>query len=191
VNIQTFDTHTGKKITLKLSAWPAASAEGVALVKFHELGRAWRDGLVQLNSRLVLITPTLDRGIVPVIPTNVDGFLARCYNCLTSGTYEHASVIKAWEATHLFFMDEYIARRSAPSWDDVWMGPVFQGQLVRAQRVEGAAGASGLSSGDAYCMSWNSGHGKCGKNPAESCSKLHLCVRCGGAHKVGACTRRE
>jgi hypothetical protein len=48
----------------------------VALVKFHELSRAWRDALVQLNSRLVPITPTLDRGIVSVIPTDVDSFLA-------------------------------------------------------------------------------------------------------------------
>jgi hypothetical protein len=76
VNIQTFDTHTRKKITLKLSVWPPAPAEGVALVKFHELSRAWRDALVQLNSRLVPITPTLDRGIVSVIPTDVDSFLA-------------------------------------------------------------------------------------------------------------------
>ncbi len=76
VNIQTFDTHTSKKITMKLPVWPASSAEAVALVKFNELGHAWQDALVQLNSRLVQITPTLDRGIVPVIPTNVEGFLA-------------------------------------------------------------------------------------------------------------------
>ncbi len=83
---------------MKLPVWPASSAEAVALVKFNELGHAWQDALVQLNSRLVQITPTLDRGIVPVIPTNVEGFLARCYTCLTSGTYEAVSVIKAWEA---------------------------------------------------------------------------------------------
>jgi len=191
VNIQTFDVHTSKKITMKLSVWPASSADVVALVKFNELGRAWQDALVQLNSRLVQITPTLDRGIVPVIPTNVDGFLARCYTCLTSGTYEPASVIRAWEASHFFVVDECMSKRSAPTWEDLWMGPVFQGQLIRAQRVEGVSGATGLSSGEAYCMSWNGGHGKCGRTPAETCTKIHLCVRCGGNHRVNACTRRE
>ncbi len=179
VNIQTFDMHASKKITMKLSVWPASSAEAVALVKFNELGRAWQDALVQLNSRLVQITPILDRGIVPAISTNVESFLARCYTCLTSGTYEPASVIKAWEASHFFIVDEYVARRSALLWDDLWMGPVFQGQLVRAQRVEGVSGVAGLSSGDAYCMSWNGGHGKCGRTPAETCTKIHLCVAVG------------
>jgi hypothetical protein len=188
INIQTYDAHANKKISLKLSAWPAAQPESVALVKFVELGKAWKEGLVQLNSRLIFITPTLDRGIAPVIPTNVDGFLGSCYTCLTSGTYEPSSVVRAWEAAHFFVVDEYVARRTTPLWEDVWLMPVFQGRLEKAQRVEGVGGLVG---GEAYCMSWNSGYGKCGKAPADTCSKLHLCVRCGGSHRVSACSRRE
>ncbi len=191
VNIQTFDMHASKKITMKLSVWPASSADAVALVKFNDLGWAWQDALVQLNLWLVQITPILDRGIEPAIPTNVESFLVRCYTCLMSGTYKPASVIKAWEASHFFVMDKYVVRRSAPLWDNLWMGLVFQGQLVRAQHVEGVSGVTGLSSGDTYCMSWNGGHGKCSWMPAETCTKIHLCVHCSGNHHVSVCTWQE
>ena len=106
-----------------------------------------------------------------------------------SSAYPSAAVLRAWEATHHFMIDEYVTKRSRPLWDSVWMMPVFQVHLK-------AAGASPPKTADGAfdvtkcCLSWNMKQGrKCVKNPEPDCPKSHVCMRCGGGHRAVECTR--
>jgi hypothetical protein len=183
--VQTYDG--SGKLTLKITAWPPAKPEAVAIFRLRELGNDWKRGLVQANTRLIQITPVTDRGLTPVIPVNVDAFLDHCYSCLQG--YDAPSVLRAWEAAHHFMVDEYIAKRSQPSWDAIWMMPVFQIQL---KGVAGATprAAEGTFDANKYCVSWNLKQGRrCVKSPEATCTKVHLCLRCGGDHRMSDCTR--
>jgi hypothetical protein len=120
LHVQTFDA-TSNKLSLKLTVWPA-KADSVAVHQFRNLGDDWKRSLSELNMRLVQITPAADSGLVPSIPLNVDGFLEHCYTSLRA--YDPLVILRAWEAAHQFMVDEYITKRSKPSWDTVWMMPV-------------------------------------------------------------------
>jgi hypothetical protein len=186
LHVQTFDASSSNKLSLKLTVWPAAKPESVAVHQFRNLGDDWKRTLAELNVRLIQITPAADRGLVPSIPLNVDGFLEHCYTSLRA--YDPAVILRAWEAAHLFMIDEYITKRSKPSWDTVWMMPVFQVELLSAGR---AAGAS-LSDASQFCANWNFQLGqKCKLEPGADCRKIHKCVRCGGPHPVTKCGSRD
>jgi hypothetical protein len=191
LRVETFDANTGGKVTLKITAWPAAKPDDVPIHRLRDLGADWKLALIEANVRLVQITPTADRGIAPAIPVNVEGFLDHCFSSLK--VYDHVAILRAWEAAHQFVVDEYITKRSKPSWDSVWMMPVFQAELNRGGRATGAMGAQTLASdASQYCSNWNFQNGqKCGVQPHRECRKIHKCVRCGGAHPVVKCTQRE
>jgi hypothetical protein len=188
LRVETFDAASSNKLSLKLTICPAAKPEGVAVHHLRNLGDDWKRSLRELNLRLVQITPVVDRGLVPAIPLDVDTFLEHCYSSLRA--YEPAVILRAWEATHMFFIDEYITKRSKPDWNTVWMMPVFQVELVRNSRAVGAA----FSAHDPaqYCINWNflQGH-KCKGEPSPDCRKIHKCVRCGGPHPVIKCGSRD
>jgi hypothetical protein len=112
LHVQTFEASSSNKLSLKLTVWPAAKPESVAVHQFRNLGEDWKRALVELNARLIQITPPADRGLVPSIPLDVDGFLDHCYTSLR--TYDPVTVLRAWEAAHLFVVDEYITKRSKP-----------------------------------------------------------------------------
>ena len=98
------------------------------------------------------------------------------------------AVIRAWEASHHFVV-EYIAKRSRPSWDSLWMMPVFQIQLKGAPNTPPKP-AGGTFDATKCCVSWNLKQGRrCVKNPEPTCIKLHLCMRCGGEHRICECSR--
>ncbi len=184
--VQTYDA-LGNKMTLKITAWPPSKPETVAIFRLRELGNDWKRGLVQANTRLIQITPVSDRGLTPALPTNVDSFLDHCYTCLQ--LYDHTAVLRAWEATHLFMVDEYIAKRSQPSWDSIWMMPVFQVHLNGSATAPPRA-ADGVFDATKCCVSWNLKKGRnCVKIPESTCTKLHMCMRCGGEHRICDCTR--
>jgi hypothetical protein len=172
------------KLTMKITAWPPARAEDVAVFAFRELGDDWKRGLVQGNQRIVQITPVADRTIVPQIPVDVDRFLEQLYSCLRA--YDHVSVLRGWEAAHHFMVDEVVAKRSQPSWDSMWMMPVFQVELRKTTRA-----AEGTTFDvKKCCVNWNLRKGqKCTKDPDPSCSLLHICMRCGGEHRICECSR--
>jgi len=181
LNVQTQDG--AGKLTMKLSIWPPARPEDVAVYTIRELGDDWKRGLAQGNLRLVQITPTADRAAVPEIPLNVDRFLEHCYSCLRA--YEHVSVLRAWEAAHHFMVDEYIAKRSQPTWDSIWMMPVFQVELRKMARS-----AEGTFDVKRCCVNWNMRSGqRCVKDPDAACTKLHICMKCGGDHRILECSR--
>jgi hypothetical protein len=189
LRVETFDASSSNKLSLKLTVWPAAKPETVAVHQLRNLGDDWKRSLVELNMRLTQITPAADRGLVPTIPVNVDGFLDHCYSSLRA--YDPVSVLRAWEATHLFVIDEYITKRSKPNWDSVWMMPVFQVELVRGARAAGAASAGGSDVAQ-YCINWNFQQGqKCKLEPSADCRKTHKCVRCGGPHPITKCGSRD
>ncbi len=184
--VQTYD-NVGSKLTQKITAWPAAKPDQVAVYRLRELGADWKRGLVQANLRLLQITPVVDRALTPAIPLDVDGFLDHCYACLQS--YDHAAVLRAWEATHHFVVDEYVTKRSRPAWDTIWMMPVFQVQLKEPTGTPPRV-ADGAFDATKCCISWNVKQGRrCVKNPEPTCTKLHLCMRCGGEHRICECTR--
>jgi hypothetical protein len=184
--VQTYDS-AGSKLTQKITAWPPANPEAVAVFRLQDLGIDWKRGLVQGNLRLLQITPVADRSLTPSIPVDVDAFLGNCFACLHS--YAPAAVLRAWEATHHFMIDEYVSKRSRPQWDNVWMMPVFQVHL------KGSASpmpkmADGAFDVTKCCISWNLRQGrKCVKNPEADCTKSHICMRCGGGHRAIECTR--
>ena len=179
-------THDGpNKLSMKVSAWPPARPEDVEVFAFRELGADWKRGLAQGNIRMLNITPTADRVNVPQLPIDVDGFLEQLYSCLR--TYDHVSVLRGWEAAHHFMVDEVVARRSQPSWSTMWMMPVFQAELRRTTRT-----AEGSTTFDVKkcCLNWNLRKGqKCTKDPDPSCAMLHICMRCGGEHRICECSR--
>ncbi len=110
-NAETFDAITGGKVTLKITAWPAAKPDDVSIHRLRNLGADWKLALIESNVRLVQITPTADRGIAPAIRVNVEGFLDHCFSSLK--VYEHVAILRAWEAAHQFVVDEYITKRAA------------------------------------------------------------------------------
>jgi hypothetical protein len=172
------------KLSMKISVWPAARPEDVAVFTLRELGDDWKRGLVQGNLRMVQITPVSDRAVVPQVPIDVERFLEHCYTCLR--TYDHASVLRAWEASHHFMIDEYVAKRSQPSWESVWMMPVFQVELKKLTKTT----AEGMFDVKRCCTNWNLRKGqKCTKDPDPSCTLLHICMRCGGEHRICECSR--
>lgn len=186
LHVQTFEASSSNKLSLKLTVWPAAKPESVAVHQFRNLGEDWKRALAELNVRLIQITPLADRGLVPSIPLNVDVFLEHCYTSLR--TYDPVVILRAWEAAHLFVVDEYITKRSKPSWDIVWMMPVFQVELSRGGHAVGAA----VSDAAQYCANWNFQLGtKCKLEPSSDCRKIHKCVRCGGPHPVTKCGSRD
>lgn len=181
LRVETFDGQ-GTKLSLKVTAWPPAKPEIVPLFKFRELGDAWKRELVQTNLRIAQITPVADRGNAPSLPTDVDRFLEHCVSCL--GSYGPVSVLRAWEAAHLFMVDEYINRRSAPSWDAIWMMPVFQAQLVKSAQGAGTASSTPVDVAEC-CSNWNLRQGrKCTKDPDPACTRQHVCMTCGGPHRI-------
>lgn len=181
LNVQTQDGSS--KLTMKHTVWPAARAEDVALFRIRELSDSWKRELAQGNQRMINITPPPDRALVPRLPVDVDRFLEQILAALD--IYEHGSVLRAWEAAHHYVVDEYISKRGQPSWDLVWISPVFQGQLVRAKKE-----ADGAVNPRNYCVNWNMRSGqKCSKDPDAACSKLHVCLRCGGSHRFVECPR--
>ena len=183
LHVQTQDG--SNKLSMKISAWPPARPEDVEVFAFRELGADWKRGLAQGNIRMSNITPTADRVNVPQLPTDVDGFLEQLYSCLR--TYDHVPVLRAWEAAHHFMVDEVVARRSQPSWSTMWMMPVFQAELRRTART-----AEGSTTFDVKkcCLNWNLRKGqKCTKDPDPSCAMLHICMRCGGEHRICECSR--
>lgn len=189
LHVQTFEASSSNKLSLKLMVWPAAKPESVAVHQFRNLGEDWKRTLAELNVRLVQITPAADRGLVPAIPLNVDGFLEHCYTSLRA--YDPAVILRAWEAAHQFMIDEYITKRSKPSWDTVWMMPIFQVELSSSTRAACATGAS-LSDASQFCANWNFQLGtKCKLEPSADCRKVHKCVRCGGPHPVTKCGSRD
>jgi hypothetical protein len=118
----------------------------------------------------------------------VERFLEHCYSSLRA--YEPAAILHAWEATHLFVVDEYITKRSKPGWDTVWMMPVFQVELLRGGRAVGAARPPMDVS--EFCINWNFGQGqRCKGEPSADCKKIHKCVRCGGPHPIMKCGRPD
>ena len=186
LHVQTFEASSSNKLSLKLTVWPAAKPESVAVHQFRNLGDDWKRSLADLNVRLVQITPPADRGLVPSIPLNVDSFLEHCY--LSLRTYDPTVILRAWEAAHLFMVDEHITKRSKPNWDTVWMMPVFQVELSSGARATGAS----ISDASQYCANWNFQHGqKCKLEPSADCRKIHKCVRCGGPHPVTKCGSRD
>ncbi len=171
------------KLTMKLSIWPPARAEDVAIYAMRELGDDWKRGLMRGNTRLMQITPAADRPCVPQIPLEVDRFLEQCYSCLR--VYDHVSVLRAWESAHTFMIDECVTKRSQPSWDSLWMMPVFQVELKRTARS-----AEGTFDVKKCCVNWNLRKGqKCNKDPDPACTLLHLCMRCGSEHRICECAR--
>jgi hypothetical protein len=186
LHVQTFDATSSNKLSLKLTVWPAAKPDSVAVHQFRNLGDDWKRSLSELNMRLVQITPAADRGLVPSIPMNVDGFLEHCYTSLRA--YDPLVILRAWEAAHQFMVDEYITKRSKPSWDTVWMMPVFQVELSGSARATGAS----MSDASQFCANWNFQLGtKCKLEPHSDCRKVHKCVRCGGPHPVIKCGSRD
>jgi hypothetical protein len=172
------------KLSMKISAWPPARAEDVAVFAFRDIGEDWKRSLVQCNLRLKQITPAADQAAVPEIPTDVDRFLDQLYSCLR--VYDHVSVLRAWEAAHHFMVDEVIAKRSQPAWSAMWMMPVFQVELKKTSR--GAEGAT--FDVRKCCVNWNLRKGqKCAKDPDPGCSLLHQCMKCGGEHRICECSR--
>jgi hypothetical protein len=82
-------------------------------------------------------------------------------------------------------IDEYVTKRSKPSWDSIWMMPVFQVELWRTPRS-----AEGTFDVKKCCVNWNLRKGqKCSKDPDPACPQLHLCMRCGGEHRICECSR--
>jgi hypothetical protein len=186
LHVQTFEASSSNKLSLKLTVWPAAKPESVAVHQFRNLGEDWKRALAELNVRLIQITPPADRGLVPSIPLNVDVFLEHCYTSLC--TYDPVVILRAWEAVHLFVVDEYITKRSKPSWSTAWLLPVFQVELSRGGHAVGAA----VSDAAQYCANWNFQLGtKCKLEPSSDCLKIHKCVRCGGPHPVTKCGSRD
>ncbi len=186
LHVQTFEASSSNKLSLKLTVWPAAKPESVAVHQFRNLGDDWKRTLAELNVRLIQITPAPDRGLVPSIPLNVDNFLEHCYTSLRA--YDPSVILRAWEAAHQFMIDEYITKRSKPSWDTVWMMPVFQVELLTSARATGAS----LSDASQFCANWNFQLGtKCKLEPSADCRKIHKCVRCGGPHPVIKCGSRD
>jgi hypothetical protein len=182
LHVQTQDE--SNKLSMKITAWPPARPEDVAVYAFRELGEDWKRGLVQGNLRIVQITPVADRTIAPQIPVDVDRFLEQLYSCLRS--YDHVSVLRGWEAAHHFMVDEVVAKRSQPSWGSMWMMPVFQVELRRTARAAEGAPFDVRR----CCLNWNLRKGqKCTKDPDPSCSLLHICMRCGGEHRICECSR--
>jgi hypothetical protein len=172
------------KLSMKISAWPPARAEDVAVFAFRDIGEDWKRGLAQCNLRLKQITPAADQAGVPEIPLDVDRFLDQLYSCLR--VYDHVSVLRAWEAAHHFMVDEIISKRSQPSWSAMWMMPVFQVELKKTTR--GAEGAT--FDVRKCCVNWNLRKGqKCAKDPDPTCTLLHLCMKCGGEHRICECSR--
>jgi hypothetical protein len=96
----------GDKISLKCTVWPAALPGDVPAHLMQALASDWKRGLVELNQRLIQITPPRDRVLLPVIPDNPDTFLGHCMSCLSY--YSPAAVITAWNQVHLFLVDEHI-----------------------------------------------------------------------------------
>jgi hypothetical protein len=189
LNVQTYDA-TGAKLSAKVMAWPAASPDAVPPFKFVELGQEWKRALVQANQQMWLITPPADRGSVPVLPVDVDKFLAHCLSCLNH--YTSGNVMRAWNATHNFVVDEYIRKRSTPVWDTVWMLPVFHFELNKTPSAMGASQPTPQRTvkGKEYCVNWNMKTGrKCVNSP--DCDKVHKCLRCDGSHRFCECTSRE
>jgi hypothetical protein len=154
----------------------------VAVHQFRNLGEDWKRALAELNVRLIQITPPADRGLVPSIPLNVDVFLEHCYTSLL--TYDPVMILRAWEAAHLFVVDEYITKRSKPSWDIVWMMPVFQVELLRGGHAVGAA----VSDAAQYCANWNFQLGmKCKLEPSADLSEdsqVRVLWRSSSCHQV-------
>lgn len=188
LRIETSDA-TGRKFSSKYTVWPPSSAEAVPVYQFKELATEWKAALAQANIRLLGITPPKDHSVVPRLPEDVDSFLEHCFACLKA--YPFAAVLRAWEATHLFMVDEYVARRSAPRWDSVWMMPVFQAELNKTG-VPVAQGSGASLDVSKYCFNWNSAQGaKCAKEPDEKCKRLHKCMICGGEHRLVDCPRRD
>lgn len=190
LNVQTYDSN-GNKLSAKVTAWPAASPDLVPGFRFAELGGEWKRALIQANLLMNQITPIHDRSSVPMIPEDVDKFISHCISCMKH--HSPASVLRAWNAAHGFVLDEYIRKRSAPTWDHIWMMPVFQVELDRG--TVGAMGAQSraLSPTKAkmdYCTNWNTRSGRrCQTGP--ECSKQHVCMRCDGTHRFVECTSRE
>lgn len=186
--VETFDTTSASKITIKLTVWPPADPGSIPPHLVRDLANEWKRALTELNVRLLHITPPSDRGLVPSVPINVDRFLDHIYVSLRA--YDFVAVIRAWEATHLYVIDEYLTKRSQPIWDSVWMMPVFQVQLQSGARAVGA-GSTKTENGE-YCINWNFQHGqKCKLEPSPDCRKLHQCIRCNGPHPFAKCTSRE
>lgn len=182
LNVQTQDG--SNKLTMKHCVWPAARPEDVAIYTIRELSDDWKRGLAQGNQRMINITPPADRSLVPKIPVDVERFLEQINAALR--VYDHASVLRAWEAAHHFVVDEFVSKRGQPTWDTVWMMPVFQAELKRTQRqVEGTFDVKKC------CLNWNMRTGqKCNRDdPDPACTKLHLCMRCGANHRILDCPR--
>lgn len=182
INVQTQDG--SNKLTMKHTIWPAARAEDVAIFTIRELSDDWKRGLAQGNQRMINITPPADRSLVPKIPVDVERFLEQINAALR--VYDHASVLRAWEAAHHFVVDEFVSKRGQPTWDTVWMMPVFQAELKRTQRQ-----AEGTFDVKKCCLNWNMRTGqKCNRDdPDPACTKLHLCMRCGANHRILDCPR--
>jgi hypothetical protein len=189
--VEVYDVATFQKRSLKLTVWPPAPAGSVPLHRIRALGDWWKRGLGEALDNIRVVTPLADAGTIPALPTSVDGFLERVYECLDH--YPGEKVVSAWEAAHHYVVNQYVTKAGAPPWDHVWQLPVFQTALGPPQ-----GGALGARPGGAkvavskYCVNWNTRtNTKCNPEPSDGCTKIHQCMVCDGAHRLADCPRRE
>lgn len=196
IAVETWDRVTQKSIRLKVPLWPRCAPGQVEPFMMTRLGEEWTKSLAYANERLKQITPAVDLARVPVLPLQTAAFLQQLPSYLS--IYSMASVLEAWEAVHSFFVEEYVNRSSAPTWDQALARPEFVSRLLpktlvsvssQNQKAQGSAAATG---GDSYCRNWNfQEHKKCNPKPDPTCDKLHRCMRCGGAHPFAQCSQKS
>ena len=192
--VEVYDTVTQHRLNLRLTVWPPTDPSKIPAHRVRALGEWWRKGLQEANVHLRAITPQSDQGVMPIVPVDADGLLERIYDCLDH--YPLERVLRAWEASHHYVVNQYVTKVGAPSWAYVWQLPVFQTAL--GAPLERAAGAStsgpggGALSLSKYCINWNTRtNSKCNPTPSDSCTKRHRCMGCDGDHPFASCSRRE
>ena len=188
LRVEILDTKTGQKYVARTTAYPPSDAALVEGYDVAPLGEAWTRALIEANGRNEQITPPADRGILPHIPTDTEAFLVLLSSSLR--LYPTQVIMRAWEGAHHYVLDEYLSGRSNPSWNTMWMMPVFQ--VVLNQAVPNVRKAPSTSSASQFCINWNfaTGH-KCKSEKNPDCKKLHKCVRCSGDHPFVKCSSSD